>query len=117
MSEPAPKALVAAWRAASQRLATRRTARDFRPVARATTTSRAALAYQEEAAKWQGLIEAAAKDPALTPDQRAAAVAALRYRQEIAARGARRRIREDERQQEKAARREERQRSRGLRHG
>jgi hypothetical protein len=79
-------------------------------------TGRAAAAYQYEFAKWEGMIEAAANDPSLTPEQRAGAVAALRQRQHEAADGVRRWAMEDERQMDKARRRAERNRRRQLRH-
>jgi hypothetical protein len=65
---------------------------------------RAAVAYQEEFAKWQGLIDAIATHPGLSPDQRASGVAALRWRQQAEANGARRRVLDEEKQSEKAAR-------------
>jgi len=60
-------------------------------------------AYKEEFDKWSGLIDAAANDLSLSRDQRAAAVAALRARQQIAAKGARQRAMEEEKQTIKAA--------------
>ena len=70
-----------------------------------TMSGRAGAAYQEEAAKWEGLIDAAASDLGLSREQRGSAVAALRVRQQIAAEGARRRVTEEERQNARAARR------------
>jgi hypothetical protein len=71
----------------------------------ATTNGRAEAVFQEEFAKWQGLIDAAAGDLGLSRDQRAAAVTALRVRQHAAAKAARHRAIEDDRQTERAARR------------
>lgn len=70
--------------------------------------SRAEAAYKEEFNKWMGLIDAAANDASLSRDQRAAAVAALRLRQEIAAKAVRHRALQEERHKVKAIRREAR---------
>jgi hypothetical protein len=59
-------------------------------------TSRADIAYEEEFNKWNGLIEAAAKDRSVPKAQRRANVTALRDRQRAAANAARKRVREDE---------------------
>jgi hypothetical protein len=59
-------------------------------------TSRADIAYEEEFNKWNGLIEAAAKDKSVPKDQRRANVKTLRDRQRDAANAARKRVREDE---------------------
>jgi hypothetical protein len=68
-------------------------------------SSRADAAYQEEFDKWEGLIEAAAKDMGLSKDQRLGAVAALRLRQQMAAQGARKRVLEEEQAIARAIRR------------
>ncbi len=72
-------------------------------------SGRGAAAYAAELANWQPLIDAAATDPSLSREQRGAAVAALRARQQIAAAAARQRVTEDERQTAQAQRRKARQ--------
>jgi len=72
-------------------------------------TARAAAAAQEEANKWEGLIDAAAQDVCLSRAERAAAVAALRQRQQAAASRAQQRVMEEEKQKAKAYRRSQRQ--------
>jgi hypothetical protein len=67
-------------------------------------TARAAAASQEEADKWQGLIDAAAQDVCLSREQRAAAIAALRMRQQAAAKAAQQRVMEEEQAKAKAFR-------------
>lgn len=62
------------------------------------------MAYAHEFSKWQMHIDAAASDRSLSRDQRAAAVAALRIRQQIEAKGAERRVIAEERGQDKALR-------------
>jgi hypothetical protein len=52
-------------------------------------SGRADVAYKEEFDRWSGLIEAAASNPGLSKEQRAAAVAGLRQQQKAAAKGAR----------------------------
>jgi hypothetical protein len=64
---------------------------------------RAEAAFQFEFDKWQRIIDAARSDKGLTRDKRAAAVAALRIRQQIEAAGARRRVLEEETQRLRAA--------------
>jgi hypothetical protein len=58
--------------------------------------SRADIAYEEEFNKWNGLIDAAAKDKSVPKGQRRANVKTLRDRQRAAANAARKRVREDE---------------------
>ena len=65
--------------------------------------------YQEEAGQWEGLIEAAMQDMGLSRERRAAAVAALRLRQQAAARGAQQKAIEEEHQKLQAFRRHRRQ--------
>ena len=72
----------------------------------APADGRAEAAYKEEFGKWEGLIDAAANDLGLSRDQRTAAVIALRARQQIAAKGARQRAIEEERQNARARRRQ-----------
>ena len=57
-----------------------------------TAKGRIAAVYQEEADKWEGLIEAAMQNMGLSRERRAAAVLALRLRQQEAARGAQGRL-------------------------
>jgi hypothetical protein len=76
-----------------------------------TSSARGEAAYSEEFAKWIALIDAAAHDVGLSRDQRAASIAALRLRQQVAANGARKLAVEDERQKAKAFRREQRKKS------
>ena len=71
-------------------------------------TARAAAASQDEADKWQGLIDAAAQDVCLSREQRAAAIAGLRQRQQAAAKAALQRVMEDEQAKAKAFRRYQR---------
>ena len=71
-------------------------------------TARAAAASQEEADKWQGLIDAAAQDVCLSREQRAAAIAGLRMRQQAAAKAALQRVMEDEQAKANAFRRTQR---------
>jgi hypothetical protein len=66
---------------------------------------RAAAAFDWVMARWQAAIDAASVDPAMTPEQRAAAVVALRSRQLLEARAARRKIIEEEKQRMRAAKR------------
>ena len=66
---------------------------------------RAEAAFKHEFDKWQLLIEAAQADKSLSPDQRAIAIAGLRFRQQIEANAARRRVLDEERQTAQAARR------------
>jgi hypothetical protein len=66
---------------------------------------RAEAAYNHEFGKWQQMIEAVRADRSLSPDQRAAAVFALRIRQRLEAKGARKRVLEDEVQKAQTARR------------
>jgi hypothetical protein len=68
-------------------------------------SARAAAAFDEEFARWTGLIEAARRDLGMTASQREAAVRSLMEQQAAAARGIMRRVREDERQKERAYRR------------
>jgi len=72
-------------------------------------TARAAAASQEEADKWEGLIDAAAHNVGLSREQRAATIAALRGRQQAAACGTQQRVIEEEKQKAKAYRRSQRQ--------
>ena len=58
--------------------------------------------YQAEAEKWEGLIESAAHDLGLPRDRRAAAITALRLRQQAAAKAAQQRVMEDEKGKAKA---------------
>jgi hypothetical protein len=75
-------------------------------------SGRGAAAYQAELANWQPLIDAAATDPSLSREQRSAAIASLRVRQQIAAAAVRNRVTEEERQTAKEHRRITRQQSR-----
>jgi hypothetical protein len=70
-----------------------------------TPSGRAELAYKEEFDKWQGLIEAAANDQSVPKHQRLANAAALRVQQQAAAKGARKRVSEEEKSIARAARR------------
>jgi hypothetical protein len=65
-------------------------------------SARAAAAFDEEFARWTGLIEAVRRDLGMTASQREAAVRSLIEQQAAAARGIMRRVREDERQKERA---------------
>ena len=67
--------------------------------------ARAGAAYDSVMAIWQARIDAAAADPSLSRDQRAAAMVALRSRQHLEAMAARQRIIEEEMQRVRAARR------------
>ncbi len=74
-------------------------------------SARAAAAYQEESGKWEGLIEAVAHNIGLSREQRAAAIAGLRMRQQAAAKGAQQRVMEKEKQKAKAFRRTQQQKA------
>jgi Ni,Fe-hydrogenase III component G len=71
----------------------------------ASALARAGAAYDSVMAIWQARIDAAATDPSLSPEQRAAAMVALRSRQHLEATAARQRIIEEEKQRVRAARR------------
>ena len=66
---------------------------------------RADAAYKAEFDRWQSLIDAALKDPSLSPTQRTMVVASLRLRQRLEAVGARRRVIEEEKHRLNAAKR------------
>jgi hypothetical protein len=66
---------------------------------------RAEAAFAHEFAKWQGAIDAALADPSLSPDRRAAAVRALRIRQQAEANGVRKQVLDEEVQKAQAAQR------------
>ena len=68
-------------------------------------TGRAAAVYQAESDKWDAMIEAVANDFGLSREQRAAAIAALRMRQQAAAKGAQQLIMDEEKGKVKAYRR------------
>ena len=70
----------------------------------ASVFGRAAAAYQSVWASWVALIDAVRGDRSLSKDQRDAAIFALRLRQQIEAKGARRKIILDERQRQRALR-------------
>ena len=110
--QPRRAALPGAFRQAAKQ----KTARG-RPRATAAPAGngRGAAAYAAELANWQPLIDAAATDPSLSREQRAAAVAALRVRQQIAAAAVRQRVTEEERQTAKAQRRLQSQQLRSFR--
>ena len=69
------------------------------------THGRAAAIYKEEFDKWELAILEIAKDRSLSPDQRKAAIAALRQRQKYEATTARKRYLETEKQKIRALRR------------
>ena len=68
-------------------------------------SGRAQAAFESVFAKYAAEIEAVEKDRSLSPDQRAAAIAALRQRQHHEASMARQRVLEEEQQNTKARRR------------
>ena len=68
-------------------------------------TGRAAAVYQAESNKWDAMIEAVANDFGLLREQRFAAIAALRMRQQAAAKGAQQLIMDEEKGKVKAYRR------------
>ena len=72
-------------------------------------TGRAAAVYQAESDKWDAMIEAVANDFGLSSEQRAAAIAALRMRQQAAAKGAQQLIMDEEKGKVKAYRRYQQQ--------
>jgi len=73
--------------------------------------ARAAAVYQEESEKWEFLIEAVAHNVGLSREQRAAAITALRIRQQAAASGAQQKVMEEEKQKAKAFRRYQQQKA------
>jgi hypothetical protein len=68
-------------------------------------TGKAQAAFDAVMAKYAGAIEDAAKDPSLNPEQRAAAVASLRQRQQLEAAGERKKVMDAETQNARARRR------------
>ena len=72
-------------------------------------TGRAAAVYQAESDKWDAMIEAVANDFGLSSEHRAAAIAALRMRQQAAAKGAQQLIMDEEKGKVKAYRRYQQQ--------
>ena len=78
-------------------------------------SARASAAYGSVWEQLQAAIDGVMKDPSLTPEQRAAAVASLRIKQQVEAGEARRRVEQEEKQNEKSFRRSKRRlRGRGL---
>ena len=69
------------------------------------SAGRAEAAYRHEFDRWQLQIDAVQADKSLSPDQRATAIAGLRFRQQVEANAARKRVLEDEKQRTKSARR------------
>jgi hypothetical protein len=58
--------------------------------------ARASAAFDAAWSRIQAMIDGVIKDPSLTPEQRAAAIYALRQRQSVDARGARQKIMDEE---------------------
>lgn len=71
-----------------------------------TASAKGSAAFNEEFAKWAGLIEAAANDISMPRDRRMAAIVGLKQQQQIAAQTARKRAVQEERQKAKAYRRD-----------
>ena len=70
-----------------------------------SSSGRAEAAYKEEFDKWSGMIDDIASNPGLSKEQRAAAIAGLRQRQQAAAKGVRKRVSDEEKATAKAVRR------------
>ncbi|MGB9153850.1 MAG: relaxase/mobilization nuclease domain-containing protein [Alphaproteobacteria bacterium] len=69
------------------------------------SSGRAEAAYKEEFDKWSGMIDDIASNPSLSKEQRAAAIAGLRQRQQAAANGVRKRVSDEEKAITRVARR------------